>query len=93
MLILKILKKLSIYLENVVKVTIVLSMAGIVIFVNLAVFYRYVLADPLTWTTEISAYLLVYTVLFGASIGLRHNQFVKVEVLANLLPKRLKDFS
>ena len=90
MLILKILKKLSIYLENVVKVTIVLSMAGIVIFVNLAVFYRYVLADPLTWTTEISAYLLVYTVLFGASIGLRHNQFVKVEVLANLLPKRLK---
>ena len=90
MFILKILEKFSLYLENVVKVTIVLSMAGIVIFVNLAVFYRYVLADPLTWTTEISAYLLVYTVLFGASIALRHNQFVKVEVLANLLPKRLK---
>ena len=90
MFILKILEKISVYLENVVKVTIVLSMVGIVIFVNLAVFYRYVLADPLTWTTEISAYLLVYTVLFGASIGLRHNQFVKVEVLANLLPKRLK---
>lgn len=90
MFILKILEKLSLYLENVVKMTIVLSMAGIVIFVNLAVFYRYVLADPLTWTTEISAYLLVYTVLFGASIALRHNQFVKVEVLANLLPRRLK---
>ena len=90
MFILKMLERLSLYLENVVKVTIVLSMVGIVTFVNLAVFYRYVLADPLTWTTEISAYLLVYTVLFGASIALRHNQFVKVEVLANLLPKRLK---
>ena len=87
--ILKILEKLSLYLENVVKVTIVLSMVGIVFFVNLAVFYRYVLSDPLTWTIEISAYLLVYTVLFGASIALRHNQFVKVEVLASLLPKRL----
>jgi TRAP-type C4-dicarboxylate transport system permease small subunit len=65
-------------------------MAGIVLFVNLAVFFRYVLSDPLTWTTEISSYLLVYTVLFGASIALRHNQFVKVEALLNLLPKRLK---
>jgi len=68
--ILKTLEKLSLYLENVIKVTIVLSMVGIVVFVNLAVFYRYVLADPLTWTTEISAYLLVYTVLFGASTRL-----------------------
>lgn len=65
-------------------------MAGIVLFVNLAVFFRYVLSDPLTWTTEISSYLLVYTVLFGASIALRHNQFVKVEALSNLLPNYLK---
>jgi TRAP-type C4-dicarboxylate transport system permease small subunit len=90
MLILNILERFSGLLENVVKVSIILSMAGIVLFINLAVFFRYVLSDPLTWTTEISSYLLVYTVLFGASIALRHNQFVKVEALANLLPKRLK---
>ena len=90
MLILNILERFSGFLENVVKVSIILSMAGIVLFVNLAVFFRYVLSDPLTWTTEISSYLLVYTVLFGASIALRHNQFVKVEALLNLLPKPLK---
>ena len=90
MLILNILERFSGFLENVVKVSIILSMAGIVLFVNLAVFFRYVLSDPLTWTTEISSYLLVYTVLFGASIALRHNQFVKVEALLNLLPKHLK---
>ncbi|MGD8763685.1 MAG: TRAP transporter small permease [Desulfobacteraceae bacterium] len=90
MIILNILDKFSGYLENVVKVSLILSMAGIVLFVNLAVFFRYVLSDPLTWTTEISSYLLVYTVLFGASIALRHNQFVKVEALLNLLPERLK---
>jgi TRAP-type C4-dicarboxylate transport system permease small subunit len=90
MLILRILESFSDFLENVVKVSIILSMAGIVLFVNLAVFFRYVLSDPLTWTTEISSYLLVFTVLFGASIALRHNQFVKVEALLNLLPKRLK---
>ena len=86
---LKILDRFSGYLENIVKVSIILSMAGIVLFVNLAVFFRYVLSDPLTWTTEISSYLLVYTVLFGASIALKNNQFVKVEALLNLLPKRL----
>lgn len=90
MLILNILERFSSYLENVVKVSLILSMAAIVLIVNLAVFFRYVLSDPLTWTTELSAYLLVYTVLFGASIALRHNQFVKVEALLNLLPKRLK---
>jgi TRAP-type C4-dicarboxylate transport system permease small subunit len=90
MLILNMLDRFSSYLENVVKVSLILSMAGIVLFVNLAVFFRYVLSDPLTWTTEISSYLLVYTVLFGSSIALRHNQFVKVEALLNLLPKRLK---
>jgi TRAP-type transport system small permease protein len=88
--ILKILDIFSDYLESIVKVSIVLSMAGIVVFINLAVFFRYVLSDPLTWTTEISSYLLVYTVLFGASIALRHNQFVKVEAITNLLPRRLK---
>ena len=86
----KILERLSGYLEQVIKVCIILSMAGIVLFVNLAVFFRYVLSDPLTWTTEISSYLLVYTVLFGASIALRYNQFVKVEAFLNLLPKCLK---
>lgn len=90
MFILRILERFSDYVEKAIKVSIILSMAGIVLFVNLAVFFRYVLSDPLTWTTEISSYLLVYTVLFGASIALRHNQFVKVEALSNLLPNYLK---
>ena len=90
MLIFNILERFSRYLESIVKVTLIISMAGIVLIVNLAVFFRYVLSDPLTWTTEISSYLLVYTVLFGASIALRHNQFVKVEALLNLLSKGLK---
>jgi TRAP-type C4-dicarboxylate transport system permease small subunit len=83
-------EKISDTLESVLKVSIILSLGAIAFFVNLAVFFRYVLASPLTWTMEISSYLLVYTVLFGASIALRHNQFVKVEALSNILPSRLR---
>jgi TRAP-type C4-dicarboxylate transport system permease small subunit len=92
MLIVKILQKLSRFFEIIIRVSIIASMGGIALFVNLAVFFRYVLADPLTWTNEISSYLLVYSVLFGASIALRHNEFVKVEAVANLLPLRLQMF-
>ncbi len=76
------------FLETILKISIISSLGAIAFFVNLAVLFRYVLASPLTWTTEISSYLLVYTVLFGASIALRHNQFVKVEAVSNLLPSR-----
>ena len=83
-------EKISDTLETVLKISVISSLGAIAFFVNLAVLFRYVLASPLTWTTEISSYLLVYTVLFGASIALRHNQFVKVEALSNLLPSPLR---
>jgi TRAP-type mannitol/chloroaromatic compound transport system permease small subunit len=83
-------EKISDILETILKISIIFSLGAVAFFVNLAVLFRYVLASPLTWTTEISSYLLVYTVLFGASIALRHNQFVKVEALSNLLPSRLR---
>lgn len=83
-------EKISDILETILKISIIFGLGAIAFFVNLAVLFRYVLASPLTWTTEISSYLLVYTVLFGASIALRHNQFVKVEALTNLLPSRLR---
>lgn len=83
-------EKISDSLERILKISIICSLGAIAFFVNLAVFFRYVLSSPLTWSTEISSYLLVYTVLFGASIALRHNQFVRVEALSNLLPSRLR---
>jgi len=83
-------ERISDFLETILKISIISSLGAIAFFVNLAVLFRYVLASPLTWTTEISSYLLVYTVLFGASIALRHNQFVKVEAVSNLLPSRLR---
>lgn len=88
MVFLTLLRKFSAFFETAIKISIILSMGGIVAFVNLAVFFRYALDSPLTWTNEISSYLLVYSVLFGACVALRHNQFVKVEALLNAMPAR-----
>ena len=90
MILLNALLSLSDYLERIVKLSVIMSMSCMVFFINLAVYYRYVLSDPLTWTTELSNYLLIYTVLFGSSIAIRQKQFVKVEVFLNVLPSHIR---
>lgn len=74
------------FCEGAIRVSLILGMGTIAFVVNLAVFYRYVLSDPLSWSTELSSYLLVYTVLFGACVALRRRQFVRIEVLINMVP-------
>ena len=79
-------QKMADIYESAIKISLIVSMGAIAFIVNLAVFFRYVLSSPLSWTTEISSYLLVYTVLFGACVALRRKQFVKIEVLINMIP-------
>lgn len=84
--VLRAVEKIAAYCEGTIKISLIISMGAIAFIVNLAVFYRYVLSDPLSWTTELSSYLLVYTVLFGACVALRRKQFVRIEVLINMIP-------
>ena len=83
---LNVINKIADIYESAIKISLIVSMGAIAFIVNLAVFFRYVLSSPLSWTTEISSYLLVYTVLFGACVALRRKQFVKIEVLINMIP-------
>jgi hypothetical protein len=73
-LILKILDRFSGYLEKAAQISIVLSMAGIVLFVNLAVFFRYVLSDPLTWTTEIGIYRSLWSLYSAEAQSIRQSR-------------------
>lgn len=40
------------------------------------------------WTEELSRYLFIYAVAFAAPLGIRKNEFIKVEVLLNRLPAK-----
>lgn len=85
--VLRTIKKIADGLEWLIKVCVILSLGGIAAVVNISVFFRYVLNAPLSWTNELARYLLVFTVVFAASIALRHNLFVNVKVIRDLLPK------
>ncbi len=79
-------QKVADWMERILRVCVVASLAGVAGVVNLSVFFRYVLHAPLSWSNEAARYLLVFTVVLAAAIALRHLLFVNVRVLVDLLP-------
>ena len=47
-----------------------------------SVFRRYVLGSPLTWTDELSGFLVVAIVMLGAAEVLRRGEHVSVDILS-----------
>lgn len=67
--------------------------AGVVLLMMSVVGYgvvnRYILGSPITWTDELSGYLVVALVMLGAAETLRRGEHISVDLLtANLTPKR-----
>jgi TRAP-type transport system small permease protein len=54
------------------------------------VFTRYFLGDPAGWTEEIARYLLVAVVFIGASMSVRKNNHIQVDVFYRLMPGPLQ---
>ena len=50
-------------------------------------FTRYALNDSAGWTEEIARYLLICTVFIGASISVRKNNHVQVDVFYQFMPR------
>lgn len=78
--------------ERVLKACVVVSLGCIAAAVNISVFFRYVLNASLSWSNELARYLLVFTVVFAASIALRRQLFVNVQVVRGLLPRKAAEF-
>jgi len=84
--VLKAIQRVADGIERVLKVCVIVSLGSIAAVVNVSVFFRYVLNSPLSWSNELARYLLVFTVVFAAAVALRHNMFVNVQVVRDLLP-------
>ena len=68
--------------------------AGVVVLMMLVVAYsvvnRYILNTPITWTDELSGYLVVALVMLGASDALRRGDHISVDLITARLAKRGK---
>jgi len=68
--------------------------AGVVVLMMLVVSYsvvnRYILNTPITWTDELSGYLVVALVMLGAADALTRGDHISVDLITARLAKRGK---
>lgn len=72
------------------RLALVLLVAGIAVVVAAGVLWRYGFNNSLSWTEELSKAMMLWMVFTGAPIALRLNDHVAIEIVPNLLPRRLR---
>ena len=60
----------------------------IAVLVITAVFFRYVLSDPLIWTEEFIVIVFTWMLFIGLSSGFRQRMHIRIDALLIILPRR-----
>jgi TRAP-type transport system small permease protein len=67
-------------------------LAGTFILLVSQVLFRYVIDISVSWTEEAARFLTVWTVFLGTAIALRTKSLIAVEVVVQLVPKKVEKF-
>lgn len=60
------------------------------ITVFISTIFRYFKLGAIPWSEELARYLMIWIAYIGASLGIKKNAHLGVEILVNKLPKSLK---
>lgn len=83
-------KRVFDYLERILSFLVIILGAALVLDVILQILGRYVLTRPVSWTEELSRYLLAGIVAFATPVVARKDQYIRVDMLLNKLPKKVR---
>lgn len=78
-------KLISIY-NKLEEYFLVYTMVLMVVIVFVQVIFRYILNDSLSWSEELVRYIFIWQVWLGASLGMRINEHIRVDMFVKLLP-------
>jgi|LSQX01.2.fsa_nt_gb C4-dicarboxylate transporter DctQ subunit len=67
-----------------------ISIMSITIIIFIDVVLRYLFKNSLTWAEELTRYIMVWMTFIGASLCVRDNIHVTMDILLNNLPKKYK---
>lgn len=79
-------KRIEKFLENASGINLII----ITIVVLLGVFTRYILHNALSWTEEMTRFLIVYLGLIGAALALGKGSHSSIDILVNVSPPWLQ---
>ena len=67
-----------------------LLMGGMGIIAFAAVFFRFVLVDPLTWSEEAARYMMVWVTFLGAGYAMGKGRHIGVTLFVEKLPEQVR---
>ncbi|MGD9568438.1 MAG: TRAP transporter small permease [Sedimentibacter sp.] len=81
-------KKLLLWLDkHIEELLLTVFLMGIVAFMTIHVFCRYVLRSPLVWTEELTRYMFIWFVFMGFSYGIKSSTHIRVDILETFVSK------
>lgn len=79
-------------IETILKIGTLASFVGLIVTVLLQVITRFFIPGvTLVWTEEGSRFLFKFAVAFGAPLAMKHNEYVNVDIILNMLKGKSKD--
>lgn len=79
--------------QLVCKWLIVAMMAGFVSIIIVAVFFRYVLTDPITWSEQAARFLFVWTIMLGIPMYYRSKLATNFDLIVVKFPPLLRELT
>jgi len=78
------------YLARTIEACLILMLAAYLSVITAQIALRYLRIDVLYWSEELVRYLLVWSVLLGATVATHRNAHVRVDLLENRLAGRAR---
>ncbi|MFD2922208.1 TRAP transporter small permease [Halobacillus naozhouensis] len=78
-------------LSGLLETLTVIMFSGVMIVVIIQILGRY---SPFTfvWTEELTRYFFIYAVAFGAPVAMKRREYIRVDLLVELLPNKVKKY-
>ena len=80
-------EKIIDYLNKATGAVVIVMLAILVVIVLLAVFYRYVLNDSITWSAEVARYMCIWVGFLSASLVLNERGHIGLEFFIHKAPE------
>lgn len=80
-------KKLVSVYNKLEEYFLIYSMIIMVLVVFIQVIFRYIVNDSLSWSEELVRYMFMWQVWLGASLGMRINEHIRVDMFVKKLPR------
>lgn len=77
-------------LQNAVNALTAVILVAIMVIILVQTFTRYVIFYSIPWSEEASRYLFVAMILLGINIGISQNLMVRIDIIDNFLPGRMR---